>query len=106
MEKAEAITRVLGTNYFSNVLGEEILGCLKHEPLYYEEALRKLSWKAEDTVSIGDTILTDIYPARVVGMKTIWVNRRNEETPTELKGTPNHETPNLVSALDYLHAHS
>jgi len=73
LKKAATITRVLGKNYFDNILGEEMLGCLKHEPPYYEEALKKLSWKAEDTLSIGDTILTDIYPAKLVGIKTIWV---------------------------------
>lgn len=103
LKKAEAVTRVLGTNYFDNVLGEEILGYLKHEPSYYEEALKKLSWKAENTVSIGDTIVTDIYPAKVVGIKTIWVNRRNEKRPTEPERTPDCETSNLTSALDFLH---
>lgn len=102
LKKAEAITRVLGTNYFGNVLGEEILGYLKHEPSYYEEALKKLSWKAENTVSIGDTIFTDIYPAKVVGMKTIWVNRRDEKMLTESERAPDLETSNLTSALDFL----
>lgn len=106
MKKAEAVTRVLGTNYFDNVLGEEMLGYLKHEPSYYEEALKKLSWKAENTVSIGDTIVTDIYPAKVVGIKTIWVNRRNEKRPTEPERTPDCETSNLTSALDFLHRHT
>ena len=96
LEKAEALTRELGTNYFKNVVGEEILGCLKHEPLYYERALKKLSWKAENTISIGDTILTDIHPAKVVGIRTIWVNRRNEKTHTKPNYTPDHETSNLV----------
>lgn len=104
LEKAEAMTRVLGKNYFGNVVGEEIVGCLKHEPAYYEEALKKLSWKAKNTVSIGDTILTDIYPARMVGMKTVWVNRRDEKAPTELGRTPDYEAFNLISALDYLHS--
>jgi FMN phosphatase YigB (HAD superfamily) len=103
-EKARAITKALFTNYFENVLGEEILGHLKHEPSYYEEALKKLSWKAENTVSIGDTILTDIYPAKVVGIKTIWVNRRNEKKPIEPEKTPDYETSNLISALNIIHA--
>jgi len=103
LKKAEAITRVLGTNYFVDVLGEEILGYLKHEPAYYTEALERLSWRAENTVSIGDTIVTDVYPAKVVGLKTIWVNRRDEKRPTEPERTPDYETSNLTSALDLLH---
>jgi len=103
LKKAEAITRALGTNYFDAVLGEEILGYLKHESAYYEKALEKLSWRAENTVSIGDTIVTDICPAKVVGLKTIWVNRRDEKRPTKPERTPDYETPNLISALDLLH---
>lgn len=106
LKKGETLARVLGRNYFDNILGEELLGCLKHEPLYYEEALRNLSWKAEDTVSIGDTILTDIYPAKLVGIKTIWVNRTNEKTPTEPERTPDYETSKLTSALDLLNIHN
>ena len=57
-------------------------------------------------VSIGDTILTDIYPAKLVGIKTIWVNRNNEKTPTEPERTPDHETSNLTSALGFLNTYS
>jgi FMN phosphatase YigB (HAD superfamily) len=106
VKKAEALTRVLGTNYFCGVLGEEIIGYLKHEPTYYEKALKRLSWRAENTVSIGDTILTDICPAKAVGFKTIWVNRRDEKRPTEPERTPDYETTNLISALDFLHEKS
>lgn len=102
LEKAEALTRVLGKKYFDNVLGEEILGCLKHQPKYYEKALRTLSWKAEGTLSIGDALLTDIYPAKLAGIKTIWVNRNNEKAPAEPERTPEHETANLTAVLDIL----
>ena len=105
LEKAEALTRVLGKKYFDNILGEEILGCLKHEPIYYKVALETLSWKAEDTLSVGDTLLTDIYPAKLVGIKTIWVNRNNEKAPGEPERRPDHETQNLISVLDALNTH-
>jgi FMN phosphatase YigB (HAD superfamily) len=102
LKKAEAVTRVLSRNYFAFVLGEETLDQLKHDPSYYEAALKTLSWKAGETVSIGDTILTDIYPAKVVGINTIWVNRKNEEPPTHRMRRPDHETSNLILALDFL----
>ena len=101
-EKARAITKALRVDYFENVLGEEILGYLKHEPSYCEEALKRLSWKAENTVSIGDTLLTDIYPAKVAGIKTIWVNRKKEKITIDPEKTPDYETSNLIPALDIL----
>ena len=101
-EKAEAVTRVLGKNYFDHVLGEDLLNYLKHEPNYYRAALRKLGWNAESTVSIGDTVFTDIYPAEVVGIKTIWVNRKTEQTLVRSQRTPISEVSNLISALNLL----
>jgi len=102
LDKAEALRRAGGKDYFSHVLGEEILGHLKNDPAYYREALKRLGTTAERSVSIGDTILTDIYPAKVVGIKTIWVNRRGEKPPTNPERTPDYEVSNLISALDYL----
>jgi putative hydrolase of the HAD superfamily len=102
LEKAEALRRAGGKDYFSRVIGEEILGYLKNDPTYYREALRRLDTTAERTISIGDTILTDVYPAKVVGIKTIWVNRSGERPPTDHGRAPDYEVPNLISALDYL----
>jgi len=102
LKKAENLRRTAGKDYFSQVFGEEILGRLKNDPAYYREVLKRLGARAEQTVSIGDTILTDIYPAKVVGIKTIWVNRRGEKPPTNSERTPDHEVLNLISALDYL----
>ena len=100
LRKAEAVRRAGGRDYFHRVLGEEILGYLKNDPAYYREALRVIDARAEETVSVGDTILTDIYPAKAVGIGTIWVNRRGEEAPREPERTPDHEVPDLSSALE------
>ncbi len=100
LQKAEAITRVLGS-YFSEVIGEELLGFQKHDPSYYREALRKLGWRAEDTVSVGDTLETDVLPARAVGIRTIWLDR-NSEAPASVDSKADYTAPNLLSALEYL----
>jgi FMN phosphatase YigB (HAD superfamily) len=59
--------------------------------------------KLKTCMHAWDTIVTDIYPAKVVGLKTVWVNRRAEKRPTEPERTPDYETSNLVSTLDLLH---
>ena len=100
LQKAEAITRVLGS-YFSEVIGEELLGFQKHDPSYYREALRKLGWRAEETASVGDTLETDILPARAVGIRTIWLDR-NSEAPASVDSKADYTAPNLLSALEYL----
>lgn len=45
-EKAEAVEKALGNNYFHYVIGEDILGHLKNEESYYNEALKWLRWKS------------------------------------------------------------
>jgi len=100
--KAEGLRKVGGRDYFTLVFGEEVLGRYKHKPDYYRKALKAIGSSAEEAMSVGDTILTDIYPAKAVGIRTIWVNRTNEEPPTDPKMTPDHEVTNLITVLDYM----
>jgi FMN phosphatase YigB (HAD superfamily) len=101
LQKAEVIARVLGRDYFSEVIGEELLGFQKHDPSYYREALRRLGWRAEMTASVGDTLETDILPARTVGIRTIWLDR-NSEGPASASSEPDYTATDLLSALEYL----
>ena len=100
--KAESTAKFFSKNYFDKVIGEETLNFLKNDPCYYKEALKQLSWKSDNVVSIGDSILTDIYPAKLVGIKTIWVNRKKERCNTESDRTPDYKTNNLIAAINYL----
>ena len=101
LQKAEVIARVLGGDYFSEVIGEELLGFQKHDPSYYRQALRRLRWRAEETASVGDTLETDILPARAVRMRTIWLDR-NSEAPALGDSRADYTAPDLLSALGYL----
>lgn len=100
--KAKLVTRFLGRDYFDKVLGEEILGYLKDNPSYYKEALKRLSWKKKSAISIGDSINTDIYPAKIVGIKTVWVDRNNFNKDLAFEKTPWHTVNNLIAAMDFV----
>jgi FMN phosphatase YigB (HAD superfamily) len=102
IEKANALTSFLGKNYFVNVYGEEKLGHLKHETNYYIKALKLLKWNSKNTFSIGDTLATDIFPAKHVNIKTVWINRKGEEKPTDPKKKPDITVPDLDMALKKL----
>ena len=102
MAKAKTIQKFFGRNYFEDIIGEETLNHLKDDPLYYEEALKRLSWESEQVVSIGDSIQTDIYPAKLVGIKTIWVNRKNGTQTIEMDKAPDYSANDLISTMDYL----
>jgi HAD superfamily hydrolase (TIGR01549 family) len=101
-EKAEVIKRMCGKDYFMYTLGSEVVGYEKLELAYYEGALKIVGSSAEETLSIGDNILSDIYPAKAVGMRTMWLNRRKETPPTDPKMIPDCEVFDLTSALNLI----
>jgi FMN phosphatase YigB (HAD superfamily) len=100
-EKAKALHKAGGRKYFDHVFGEAYLGYLKTNPHYYQEALKRSNSLAPQTVMIGDSPTNDIAPAKVWGMKAIWVNRRAQP----FEGTdvnPDFTVRNLPEALSHL----
>lgn len=66
--------RRLGINQFFNaVLVSEDVGWRKPHIKIFEETLRRLKVKAEETIYIGDSPFEDIKGAEDAGMKTIFV---------------------------------
>lgn len=61
-------------NFFSAVLVSEDVGWRKPHVKIFEEALKRLGVKAEETVYVGDSPLEDIKGAEALGMKTIFVS--------------------------------
>jgi len=101
-EKMETMERLTGTRYFSHVFSEPSIGYLKTEPAYYRISLERAGSRSEETMSIGDTPMSDIRPAKVVGIHTIWVNRRGEPTPSEPDLRADHEVQDLMKAAELL----
>jgi FMN phosphatase YigB (HAD superfamily) len=76
---------------------------LKDDPSYYKKALKRLSWDSQQVVSIGDSIVTDIYPAKLVGIKTVWVNRKKEsQKDLNMDKIPDYTAVDLITTIDYL----
>lgn len=100
--KAESLKRTTGTDYFDHIFSEPAIGCFKTEPDYYRIALERAGSKPEETVSMGDTPLSDIRPARMVGIRTIWVNRRGEPRPDKEEQRADHEVSDLMEAANLL----
>lgn len=98
-EKAETLARATGRHHFDHVFSEPRLGCLKTETEYYLLALRETGSSPGETASIGDTPLSDIRPARLVGIQTVWLNRRGEPTPTDPEQRAHHQVADLKEAL-------
>lgn len=100
-QKAAGIERFARRRFFDHVLGEKRVGFYKGDPRYFQQALALSDSKPEETVCIGDTLSHDIKPAMVSGIKTIWLNRRDEPFPNGYD-RPDHETKDLLEALQFL----
>jgi putative hydrolase of the HAD superfamily len=66
-------------NYFAyiTVSGEHGMG--KPDKRLFSVALKHLKANASETLMIGNNLKTDIEGAKNAGIKTIWINRNNQE---------------------------
>lgn len=62
-------------HYFSVVVSSADCGAAKPEPKIFELALQRAQCAPHEAVMIGDRLDNDIYPAKKLGMKTIWVRQ-------------------------------
>lgn len=100
-EKARGIERFFSKRYFDFAFDETIIGYRKTDKNYYNRALVISNSNSQQTASIGDTLSHDIFPAKSIGIVTIWVNRRNEKL-SKSNNMPDYKISNLLEALDKL----
>jgi putative hydrolase of the HAD superfamily len=100
-EKVRGIERFFSGRYFDFAFDETIIGYRKTDKNYYNKALIVSNSISQKTVSIGDTLSHDIFPAKSIGIVTIWINRRNEKKSKD-NNMPDYEVSNLLEALDKL----
>jgi len=101
-EKAKTLEENTGIKFFDKVFSESSLDFLKTETEYYQIALTEAGSSPEETISIGDTPLSDIRPAKLVGIATIWVNRISEPKPGSLDQTADYEVTDLNQAVEII----
>jgi len=73
------------------------VGAAKPDGKIYLEALRKLDAKPSEAVMIGNRLKTDIFGAKRLGMKTIYLkwNDRYDETPRGTEEEPDYTVHKL-----------
>jgi FMN phosphatase YigB (HAD superfamily) len=99
LEKAECLERFWSRRYFDYVIEEKLVGYSKNDPRFYQAVLKFPNSLAEETASIGDNLTHDIVPAKAVGAKAIWVNRKGELELGKGQLRPDFETHDLLAAL-------
>jgi putative hydrolase of the HAD superfamily len=100
-EKSKGIERFFLKKFFDFAFDETIIGYRKTEKNYYNRALIISNSNSQQTVSIGDTLSHDIFPAKSIGIVTIWINRRNENI-SKSNNISDYKISNLLEALDKL----
>lgn len=69
---------------FHHLVDAARAGAAKPDPAIFRTALTLANCSAEEAMHIGDDPVRDIEPARRLGMRTVWVNRRGAHWPENL----------------------
>lgn len=84
----ECVVKLLETHgldkFFDVVIVSGAVNKRKPSPEIFQQALKKLSVDATETVFVGDTVDADIKGAKDMGMKTIFIERRAQKEAEEI----------------------
>ncbi len=61
--------------YFSFIISSWDYKIMKPDIKLFQIALEQSRYKASETVMVGDRLDNDIFPAKAIGMKTIWIKQ-------------------------------
>ena len=61
--------------YFDVIVTREDVKAIKPEPKIFLHALERLGVEPGDALYVGDSLSQDVYGAKHVGMKAVWINR-------------------------------
>ena len=71
------------TQYFDLILTSGEFGVKKPDPIIFKHALGLLNADAKDCIFIGDSLTSDMAPAKALGMTTVWVKLSKQPLPTK-----------------------
>lgn len=80
--------------YFSGYFISEKVGAEKPSKEFFDHCFDNLNVSKDEVVMIGDSPTADIKGGSMYGIKTIWLDRRNEQLPECVK--PTHIVKKLV----------
>ena len=75
---AQALDRVGMRQYFRYFFTSKELGIEKPDPEFFREILRRMEIQPGECIMVGNSYEKDIAPARIVGMRTIWLSDSTE----------------------------
>ena len=82
-------------NYFDFTIYSSCVPFRKPHPSIFQLAVNQFQLEPCEILFVGDSLSFDVMGAHEVGMKTAWINRKNEETDI----VPDYELSSLESLL-------
>lgn len=61
--------------YFTHVISSWDYHVMKPDVRLFEAAVKKTGFKPEETAMVGDRLDNDIFPAKSLGIKTVWIKQ-------------------------------
>lgn len=68
--------------HFDAIIISGIVGFRKPSPKIFQEVLKALNVKADETICVGDSPKSDIQGAKQLGMKTVLLTEKNKKIPS------------------------
>ncbi|MDR3148958.1 MAG: HAD-IA family hydrolase [Oscillospiraceae bacterium] len=90
--------------YFDVIIASSEVGIAKPDLRIFQTALSQANCNPENAVMIGDRLDNDIYPAKQLGMKTIWVRQGwgGMPEPASEEYQPNYTASSLTKIVPAL----
>jgi len=89
------------SKYFSFVISSWDYHIMKPDVKLFKAALEQSGYNASETVMVGDRLDNDIFPAKSIGMKTIWIKQGfgGMQTPKSYEYFPDAKITDLSELL-------
>jgi 2-haloalkanoic acid dehalogenase type II len=84
------------------VITSEDVKAYKPHRFMFEFALTQSGLSPEEVLHVGDSLISDVYGANQVGIKSVWLNRNGKPIPAQSKPTYVIENLNEVLSLTAL----
>lgn len=92
------------SKYFSHIISSWDYNIMKPDTKLFEIAVNNSGYKASEIVMVGDRLDNDIFPAKKIGMRTIWIKQGfgGIQIPKSYEYIPDIEISELNNLLDIL----
>jgi HAD superfamily hydrolase (TIGR01549 family) len=82
--------------YFDHITISSEVGFIKPHPEIFRRTLTESKLRPDEVLFVGDTYQQDIIGAKRVGLKTVWLNTRQEPRAMAGNNPPDYETETLA----------